>query len=145
MNAEADALAASCAGRSDERMARPLRHLVPGTRWFVTFRCLEAMHLLRPDPASVALFGYWLVRALRRFPGIRLAAVVQMSNHGHLTLEDADGVLADFMEYFLGNLARAMNALRGRRGTSSSAGTRPSPSSTTRPSSPAFSTSSPTR
>ena len=62
------------------------------------------------------LFGYWLARSLERFGGISLFGVVAMSNHLHLMLRDEKGEKPAFMGYFLGNLARATNQLRGRSG-----------------------------
>ena len=62
-------------------------------------------------------FGYWLGCALEKYPGIKLYAVVQMSNHFHLVLKDSYGELASFMGYFEGNLAKAANHLRKRTGT----------------------------
>jgi hypothetical protein len=40
-----------------------------------------------------------------------------MSNHLHLLMCDESAELADWASYFLGNLARAVNRLRGRRGS----------------------------
>jgi len=96
---------------------RPLRHLPPNTSWFVTSRCLQAQYLLRPDEQMTKRFGYWLGRALKRYPGIELFAAVQMSNHFHLVLKDASSELASFMGYFEANLAKAVNQLRKRSGT----------------------------
>jgi hypothetical protein len=39
-----------------------------------------------------------------------------MSNHLHLALLDGRGELSSWASYFLGNLARAVNRIRGRRG-----------------------------
>ena len=95
---------------------RPLRHLPPNTLWFVTSRCLQAQYLLRPDEEMTKRFGYWLGRALKRYPGIELYAAVQMSNHFHLVLKDTSCELASFMRYFESNLAKATNQLRKRSG-----------------------------
>ena len=61
-------------------------------------------------------FGYWLGRALKRYPGIKLYAAVQMSNHFHFVLKDTSSELASFMRYFEANLAKATNQLRKRSG-----------------------------
>jgi REP element-mobilizing transposase RayT len=71
---------------------------------------------LRPDPALNAQNGHWLGRALERSPGITLYAVLAMSNHLHMVLRDERGELPKFMCYYLGNLARSINVLRGRSG-----------------------------
>lgn len=97
-------------------MGRPLRCREPGTYHFSTTRCLESRFFLRPDTAMNALFGYWLARSLREFPAISLHGVVAMSNHVHLLTRDDGGVLSEFFCYFLGNLSKAVNKLRGRTG-----------------------------
>jgi REP element-mobilizing transposase RayT len=96
---------------------RPLRYLPPNTSWFVTSRCLQAQYLLRPDEEMKRRFGYWLGRALKRYPRIELFAAGQMSNHLHLVLKDASSELASFMAYFEANLAKAINQLWKRTGT----------------------------
>ena len=98
------------------QLMRPLRHLPPNTLWFVTSRCLQAQYLLRPDEEMTNRFGYWLGRALKRYPGIELFAAIQMSNHFHFVLKDTSSELASFMRYFEGNLAKATNQLRKRTG-----------------------------
>jgi REP element-mobilizing transposase RayT len=97
-------------------MGRPLRHLEPGSFYFVTTRCLESRFFLRPDPELRAQSGAWLARALERSPGITLYGFLAMSNHLHMVLRDECGELPSFMHYYLGNLARSVNALRGRSG-----------------------------
>ncbi len=96
---------------------RPLRYMPPNTKWFVTSRCFQAQYLLRPDEEMNRRFGYWLGRALKRYPGIEMYAVVQMSNHFHFALNDRFGELAFFMRYFESNLAKAVNQIRNRTGT----------------------------
>ena len=97
-------------------MPLPLRVLEPGAWWFVTNRCVDARFLLRPDRELTALAGFYLAHAARRFEGISLHGVIFMSNHFHLIVCDRDGELSDFMCYFNGLFAKAVNALRGRRG-----------------------------
>lgn len=94
---------------------RPRRQC-PLTRWFVTTRCARSQYRLRPDATRREAMGYFLGRALSRHPGIRLHAVVQMSNHLHLVLTDADGVLSSFMRDFLGPLAKCINEVDRVRG-----------------------------
>lgn len=95
---------------------RTIRYTPPNTDWFVTSRCLQAQHLMRPDAEMTGRFGYWLARSLSVYPGIKLRAAVQMSNHYHLVLRDTLGQLSDFMRYFGGNLAKSINGLRDRTG-----------------------------
>jgi REP element-mobilizing transposase RayT len=96
-------------------MGRSLRHLQPGTTWFVSTRCLEARFLLRPDDRTNSSIGLHLARAAKRFPGITLIGFVAMSNHLHLLLVDHQSQLSSFMEYFLGQLAKDINRIRHRR------------------------------
>jgi len=84
----------------------------PGTLYFVTTRCFQATFLLRPDPKTNETLGWWLARALERHPGVRLAAIANLSNHLHMLVEDRTGDLAPFMQHFLGNAAKAINELR---------------------------------
>jgi putative transposase len=97
-------------------MGRPLRWLQPGTTWFVTSRCLQARFLLRPDHKLTALVGYWLARAARRCAQVQVHGAVALSNHFHLIVTDPASELSAFMEYFLANVAKAINHLRRRSG-----------------------------
>lgn len=93
-----------------------IRCLLPGSYWFVTTRCLGACYRLRPDSVRSEAFGFYLGKALAAYPGIRLFAVVQMSNHFHLVLRDDNGDLADFMNRFESPLAKFINRLDSYRG-----------------------------
>lgn len=97
-------------------MGRPIRCREPDSYYLATTRCLESRFFLLPDARMNALYGYWLARSLGRFPAITLYCAVAMSNHTHLLLHDGAGLLSDFCCYFLGNLAKAVNKLRGRSG-----------------------------
>ncbi|MFN7955364.1 MAG: hypothetical protein U0610_26810, partial [bacterium] len=97
-------------------MPRPIRWLQPRTRWFVTSRALEARFLLVPSVALNQRVGFWLGRALKRFPGIRAHGLYVASNHVHAVVTDRDGSLSAFCGYFFGKLAKDVNALRERRG-----------------------------
>jgi putative transposase len=98
-------------------VGRPLRRQVPGQYYLVTTRCHQARFLLRPDRALNSAVLEWLARARLRFPAVRLHAVCVMSNHLHIVLCDQSGELADWASYLLGNLARAVNRIRGRSGS----------------------------
>lgn len=94
---------------------RPVRWFAPGSVWLVTNRCEREMFLLRPDPETTELVGGWFARALEKYgSGIRLYACVFLSNHFHLLLRDTRGQLSKVMWYFQTNLAKEINALRGR-------------------------------
>ncbi len=97
-------------------MGRPLRRHAPNTDYLVTTRCHQARFLLRPDPAVNEAVLEWLTRAQRAYPGVHLFGLCVMSNHLHLLVRDTRGELAAWASYLLGNLARSINAIRGRRG-----------------------------
>jgi REP element-mobilizing transposase RayT len=98
-------------------MGRPLRRQAPGQYYLVTTRCHQARFFLRPDVALNGVVLEWLARTQQRFPSVTIHAVCVMSNHLHLLVCDESAELADWASYFLGNLARAVNRIRGRRGT----------------------------
>jgi putative transposase len=97
-------------------MGRPLRRHVPKTYYFVTVRCHQTRFLLRPTPEINETILEWLVRAQRAHPGVLVLGFVAMSNHIHLLLFDGHAELASWSSYFLGNLARSVNRVHGRRG-----------------------------
>lgn len=98
-------------------MPRPLRHTPPGGLVEVTCRTIQGRFLLRPSVTMNALFLGVLGRALLRHD-VELVAVVCMSSHFHLLVVPRDaGALADFMEYFVGQLSKKVNRLTGWGGT----------------------------
>jgi hypothetical protein len=70
-----------------------------------------------PSAERKELLGFWLAKAQKMFPGIRVWSICQMSSHGHFCLEDTDGSLSAFMRYFESNFARAINRLDHIRGS----------------------------
>jgi REP element-mobilizing transposase RayT len=97
-------------------MGRPLRRHAPSTYYLITTRCHQARFFLRPEPAINEAVLEWLTRAQRAYPGVHLFALCVMSNHIHLLVLDTQGELAAWASYFLGNLARSINAIRERCG-----------------------------
>jgi REP element-mobilizing transposase RayT len=97
-------------------MGRPPRRHEPNTYYLVTTRCHQARFFLRPEPAVNQAVLEWLARAQRAYPGVQIFGLCVMSNHLHLLLKDTQGELAAWASYFLGNLARSINAIRKRRG-----------------------------
>ena len=91
-------------------MRRP-RQLIPGAYWEVTVNCARKQFRLRPDEDRTQCLGYFLGKALKACPGIRLLCVSQMSNHFHLVLRDDDSELSKFMCLYLGPLAKYINGL----------------------------------
>ena len=98
-------------------MGRPIRRQAPGEYYLVTTRCHQARFFLRPDAELNGVVLEWLARTQQRFPDVTIYAVCVMSNHLHLLVCDESAQLANWAGYFLGNLARAVNRIRGRSGT----------------------------
>jgi len=90
------------------------RAVFAGTTYLITRRCLDRMLLLRPSALLTELFAYVLARAARR-SGVQLHAFCVLSNHYHLVLTDPDARLPEFEQYLDAFVARAGNALLGRR------------------------------
>jgi REP element-mobilizing transposase RayT len=82
-----------------------------GSLVHVTCRTLHARFLLRPsEPLNDVIVGI-LARAKRRYP-LKLCAAAWVSNHYHMLLHVADAqVLAQFMGYVQGNVAREAGRL----------------------------------
>lgn len=95
---------------------RTPRQLTPGAWWSVTVRCARAEFRLRPDQERTNALGFFLAKALKACPGIRLVAATQMSNHIHLVLRDDASELSTFMCRFEGPLAKSLNKLDETRG-----------------------------
>jgi REP element-mobilizing transposase RayT len=98
-------------------MGRRLRFIPPdGSLVEITNRTIQGRHLLRPSVDLNRLLVGVLGRAQRLF-GVRLHALVVLSNHYHLllTVESATQ-LAGFVGYFQGNLAKEAGRLHRWRG-----------------------------
>lgn len=92
------------------------RPVIPGTRLKITRRCLEQRMFLAPGPDPEEMenfFGYLLGVALERY-NMQFHAGCQMGNHYHVDVTDVDGERVGFKTSFHGNLARGLNARRGR-------------------------------
>ena len=95
-------------------MARRLRYIPEGGALVeVTCRTVQGRFLLRPSPELNEIILGVLGHAQRRSP-VEIVAYVFLSNHYHLLLwvQNAQQ-LADFMEYFNGNLAREISRATG--------------------------------
>ncbi|MCP4601105.1 MAG: hypothetical protein GY847_11375 [Proteobacteria bacterium] len=81
----------------------------------VTNRCEEGAFFLLPTALINEIITYWLARAMCKFGrGLQIYCFFFLSNHFHLFCRDTEGTLAEFMEYFQGNVARAINRAIGR-------------------------------
>ncbi|MBN2528670.1 MAG: transposase [Deltaproteobacteria bacterium] len=85
---------------------------------FITNRTQHEMFFLLPTPKINSLILFWLTRAKqKKGQHIELFSFVFMANHYHMLLRDPMGELPEFIGYFQGNLAKAVNKEIGRRGT----------------------------
>ncbi|MFT7622243.1 MAG: putative transposase [Myxococcota bacterium] len=82
--------------------------IFPGQLWFITVRCQQRRFRLRPRRWLRHLLEYLLAVGAERF-GVRLVAMYVASNHYHLVLEDLDGRLPDFTQWFNSLVARFVN------------------------------------
>jgi putative transposase len=90
------------------------RRIEPGSDYLLTRRCTQREFLLRPDEDLNAIFAYCLAEAAQRHD-IPLITWLVMSNHYHAVIHDPCGRLPAFLEHFHKMVAKAINALRGRR------------------------------
>ncbi|HVK87294.1 MAG TPA: hypothetical protein VM513_24425 [Kofleriaceae bacterium] len=89
------------------------RPILPNKYWLLTRRCVQRAFLMRPDEAMNNAFLYCLFEAALRFD-IRLLLAQMMSNHHHVVLYDPGDHVVEFYHRFHTNLAKCINALRGR-------------------------------
>jgi REP element-mobilizing transposase RayT len=89
------------------------RRVIPGVCYLITRRCSERRFFLRPDAQVTHIFEYLLAVLAKRY-AIEVHAFVVMSNHYHLVITDTKGRLPDFQRDLNSELARAINAFRGR-------------------------------
>ncbi|MBN2342225.1 MAG: transposase [Deltaproteobacteria bacterium] len=98
-------------------MARMIRWHKEEFVHFVTNRTEHEMLFLLPTQKINGLILFWLAKAKeKKGKHIKLFSFVFMSNHFHFLLQDPEGELADFMGYFQGNLAKAVNKIHKRKG-----------------------------
>lgn len=77
---------------------------------FITNRCEQEQFLMLPSAKINQIIGAWFARSLRLFgDGLDIFAFIFLGNHFHLLCRDTKGTLAQFLGYFQGNLARAIN------------------------------------
>jgi putative transposase len=81
----------------------------------ITHRCSERRLFLAPDDDGQVSehIGYCMGLALQR-TGVRLNAACWMGNHHHTDVADPEGRVPEFKEYLHSQVARGINALRGR-------------------------------
>jgi REP-associated tyrosine transposase len=89
------------------------RAVFKGRTYLLTRRCSERRFFLRPDKKTNQAFWYCLAEAANRY-GIRVHAVLAMSNHYHAVISDPHGRYPRFTEHFHKMLAKCRNAHLGR-------------------------------
>ena len=99
--------------RNHESMTVP-REILPGRSYMITRRCTQRQFLLRPDPEVNNTILYCLAEAAQRFD-IDIVLPSVLANHHHLVVYDRHGTVIEFVEHFHKFVAKAVNALRGRR------------------------------
>jgi len=88
------------------------RRVLPKQTYLITRRCLGRRFLLRPDAALNNAFLYCLALAAQRHD-VEVHGLCAMSNHYHLIVTDAEGVLPNFMAWLNRHLAMCVKRLRG--------------------------------
>jgi REP element-mobilizing transposase RayT len=84
---------------------------------FVTNRCFQERLFMLPSKTINQIIGYWFARAYELYGnGLEIYALIFLSNHFHFLLRDNKGTLSEFMGYFQGNVAKAINEKLGRKG-----------------------------
>jgi len=94
-------------------MARPCP-IIPGVTYLLTRRVCQRTFRLRPHPVTNQIISYCLAWAADRF-GVRIHAVVAMSNHIHIVATDPRGVLPEFLRELHRNIAKALNVSQHQR------------------------------
>lgn len=90
------------------------RQILPNEYYLITRSCTQQMFLLRPDDELNAIFEYCLAVAAIEY-GIVVILACVLSNHHHTVVFDPLGNISEFCAYLHRLVAKATNALRGRR------------------------------
>ena len=96
-------------------MSQPRYHPRHVRLWKIGSKCVDDQFLLTPTPALCTLVCLFLAK-MQELYDVKVVGVVFMGNHFHLLLMVYEDRLPDVMRDFKGGLAKAVNALLGRRG-----------------------------
>jgi putative transposase len=88
-------------------MTQP-RQVLPNEVLLITRRCANRQFLLRPCPATKAVFEYCVAEAAERY-GIGVIAWIVMSNHYHMVIVDPEAKVSEFMGRFHSLVAKNLN------------------------------------
>ncbi|MBN2670684.1 MAG: transposase [Deltaproteobacteria bacterium] len=96
---------------------KPLRIHNEQYVYFVTNRTHQQRFFMLPTKENNEAIRYWLAKSKHLHgQNIEIYAFIFLSNHFHILLRDPAGELPRFMDYFQGNLARAINRNINRKG-----------------------------
>ncbi|MBN2525789.1 MAG: transposase [Deltaproteobacteria bacterium] len=96
---------------------KPLRIHDSNYVYFVTNRTHQQRFFVLPTKENNKAIRYWLAKSKNKHgKHIEIYAFIFLSNHFHILLRDPAGELPRFMNYFQGNLARAINRNIKRKG-----------------------------
>ena len=96
---------------------KPLRIHNEDYVYFVTNRTHQQRFFMLPTKENNKAIRYWLARSkCMHGKNIQIYAFIFLSNHFHILLRDPAGELPRFMNYFQGNVARAINRNIKRKG-----------------------------
>jgi putative transposase len=88
------------------------RDIHRGATYLITRRCVERLFLLVPCVRVRNAFVYCFRSTAEKY-GIQLHAATLMSNHLHMVVTDTQGMISAFMERFVKEFARCVNAITG--------------------------------
>jgi len=89
------------------------RQILPNTKYLISRRCTQRQFLLKPCPATNALFLYCLAVAAEKYE-VLVHCVNVLSNHYHTTVTDVKGNIPEFMGYLHRLVATSLNASLNR-------------------------------
>lgn len=96
-------------------MSKPRYHPPHVRVWKLGSKCVDDQFLLAPTPEVKTLVLLFLAK-MQELYDVELIGFVFMGNHFHILVRLNEDRLPDIMRDFKGGLAKALNALLGRRG-----------------------------
>lgn len=94
----------------------PPRFIIPGAVVMVTMRCTHRLFRLTPSRHVNLILEYLLAYTAAKYQ-VGLVSLVVMANHVHAIMVDHEGRLPDMLQTLNSLTARALNQVRGHRGS----------------------------